>query len=678
MGSTQAATPPQLTTVAPLVPVAFTGRTSTFGLQDPVASLRRQARKCQDRLPAGFVIVAWFWDVESGGLDIEQRGQSDSWQNFDVGIPRDGGLADLLREAASPSPRFTAVICEDIERSGRDTFNALRLEKELSRQGIPLFATDEPISIDGMNSTSVLVRRVKQGVAEWFRLQVKEKAWEGLTQHALDGWNIGPAPYGYAPDRVPHPVPVKAAQGRTKTRLALDPDRAPVVAQIFTWRTGQHLGTYAIARRLAADPGTYPAPDPAIGWTPQAVWKILANPKYTGHMVYGRRRKINGRTRAQPPAQWIWSPQPVHPAIVTRKIWDAAQAEGHATSPDDRGPTAPGRRTYVLRSRVRCRACNRRMYGATRPAAGGQVTWYLCPHSPVNPRHAAKTPDHPRAVLAREDKLLAAIAQFCHERVLGPDRAALLAADTPATAAADQARKNRETARLTKRLKMIDAFEDAHTTELEALIITAGAAPAVLTALRTRHINRFTELETERADITTRLAALTAPADDDPGDPALLDQLPVLPGLLDNAPERLIQQLLAAFDIHAIYHKKDDQITIRATITTTTPAAVLAIIADADALTAKTTRTDDHTSDLLARPMTRTIRTAPGVRGWCDRWGRRRVGKTRRITGRVRAGRHGAGPAWGWAGMGLGRHRSGPARAGPVRAGPSRAGPAWG
>jgi hypothetical protein len=56
--------------------------------------------------------------------------------------------ADLLTEATAPPPRFAAVVCEDIERSGRDMFNALRLEKELSRQGIPLFATDEPAPRD--------------------------------------------------------------------------------------------------------------------------------------------------------------------------------------------------------------------------------------------------------------------------------------------------------------------------------------------------------------------------------------------------------------------------------------------------------------------------------------------------------------------------------------------------
>jgi hypothetical protein len=143
------------------------------------------------------------------------------------------------------------------------------------------------------------------------------------------------------------------------------------------------------------------------------VYKILANPKYTGHMVYGRRRTINGKTRTTPPDKWIWSPEPVHPEIIALATWDAAQTAGaaHGTSTDEPGPTAHSRRTYVLRSRVRCRACTRRMYGATRPAAGGQqVTYYICPHNPASPRHAA-----------------------------------------------DHAHRTAETTRLTKRLQMIDA-----------------------------------------------------------------------------------------------------------------------------------------------------------------------------------------------------------------------------
>jgi hypothetical protein len=53
------------------VPVAILARTSTLALQDPLASLNRQIRSCQAWLPAGWRIAGIYWDVESGGLDLE-------------------------------------------------------------------------------------------------------------------------------------------------------------------------------------------------------------------------------------------------------------------------------------------------------------------------------------------------------------------------------------------------------------------------------------------------------------------------------------------------------------------------------------------------------------------------------------------------------------------------------
>ena len=315
---------PQLT--AEPVPVAFLGRTSTLYMQDPAASQRRQLRECEAKLPPGWYFAAHFWDVESGGLDIEERGHGTAWQQVDAGIPRDGGLADLLAEAASPAPRFAAVMCEDIERSGRDTFNALKLEKELAAAQMPLFAADEPIDVAGVNATTVLIRRVKQGVAEWFRLQIKEKAWKGLREHSLEGWNIGTPPYGYAAQKVTHPVPFKAQQGRTKTRLILDPPRAAVVAQMFLWRAEGQAGRadhHRPAQRLST--GTTTPPDPATGWTDSGVRSILGNPKYTGHMVFGRTRKANGITAPSPIGMAVVPRDRPIPLSSPRATFDAAQ-----------------------------------------------------------------------------------------------------------------------------------------------------------------------------------------------------------------------------------------------------------------------------------------------------------------------------------------------------------------
>ena len=126
------------------------------------------------------------------------------------------------------------------------------------------------------------------------------------------------------------------------------------------------LGVNAIVARLNADDATYPPADLATGWSLGGVSAILGNPKYTGYQVFGRRR----RGRPVPAEQWHWSPVPAHPQIIDRATWDAAQAAGAAHGStrdgDDPNPHPATRRTYLLRSRVRCKLCQRRMTGITR------------------------------------------------------------------------------------------------------------------------------------------------------------------------------------------------------------------------------------------------------------------------------------------------------------------------
>jgi site-specific DNA recombinase len=571
------------------VPVAVLARTSTLYLQDPLSSLQRQYRSCAEWLPAGWYIAGFYWDVESGAIDIEDRSQTTSHEQFTAaGLPRDGGMAELLEEAAAPEPRFAAVVCEDIERSGRDTFNALKLERELQDAGVPLFATDEPASVQEISPTTVLVRRVKQGVAEYFRLAIKKKAWEGLRQHTLSGWNIGPAPYGYLAERVTHPVPMKAAQGRTKTRLVLDPVRGPVVTRIYTWRVDDHLGVPAITARLNADHAQFPPPD-GQHWYEGTVAAILANPKYTGHMVYGRRRKT-GRSKTRrpvPPDQWIWSDQPAHPPIITRPMFDAAQAiaTGHRTAGDhpDASPQPLARRTYALRGRVRHRTCQRRMCGTTRTsprywAEGPDYsnTYYKCTHDSDNPKHAAAHPDHPRTVTVREDVLVDIIRDGLARHMFGPDRHALLTAQIPASAAQATEQRDRQRDHLTKELARIDLAQRSQITQIDTL--DPDPANTAAQAMRHRCYERFAELQTERQTTQTQLETLdhTTTRDDDT---SLLDLIPLLAHTIDIHPEHIQAALYQAFDIQALYKDDMNQVSIFATITTSTPQAVAAILA---------------------------------------------------------------------------------------------------
>jgi hypothetical protein len=73
------------------------------------------------------------------------------------------------------------------------------------------------------------------------------------------------------------------------------------------------------------------------------------------------------------------------------------------------------------------------MTGTTYGNPASQSTYYRCPHNWASPKHAADHPDHPRTVQAAETLLDRVVGGFFATRVFGPGRAALLAAQLPAT-----------------------------------------------------------------------------------------------------------------------------------------------------------------------------------------------------------------------------------------------------
>ena len=217
--------------------------------------------------------------------------------------------------------------------------------------------------------------------------------------------------------------------------------------------------------------------------------------------------------------------------------------------------------------------------------------------------------------------------QFFAEWIFGPERAALLAIAIPATAAADAAQRQKKTAALRQRLRKIDAAENAHAREIENLAHLANPNAAAITALRTRIISRFTELEEERA-AGAELDTLTR-QDTDAPDPDLLDALPKLGDILTGAPARLQQQLYHAFDLQMLYGKEDHQVSIYAAITPATPAIIAAILADSGSPENGTTTPEpDSTripvSDSARTPMAPLFDRDHGQpRREPARWGRR-------------------------------------------------------
>jgi hypothetical protein len=111
-----------------------------------------------------------------------------------------------------------------------------------------------------------------------------ELSWDGFIEHVSQGWNVGKPPYDYRAEKVPHPVPARRAEGRTKHRLVPDPSRAAAVTHIFQLRGRDKLGYDAIADHLNRNLIAYPPPEPtrpdvALGrWSGSAVRRFCAIP----------------------------------------------------------------------------------------------------------------------------------------------------------------------------------------------------------------------------------------------------------------------------------------------------------------------------------------------------------------------------------------------------------------
>ena len=73
---------------------AFAGRTSTYDQQDPTLSLPRQLRASQDALPEDAVIVAHYYDVESGRKNPRIA---------DAGMPTNSSKSRSRETAGSPT-----------------------------------------------------------------------------------------------------------------------------------------------------------------------------------------------------------------------------------------------------------------------------------------------------------------------------------------------------------------------------------------------------------------------------------------------------------------------------------------------------------------------------------------------------------------------------------------------
>lgn len=321
----------------------------------------------------GYRIIRWYEDLGISGDATEKR----------MDFQR------MVRDAGS-SRDFQAILCWDYSRFGRfDSIEAGRWIDPLRKAGVQLVTATEGL-IDWTTFAGRVMNALYSEGKNQFLTDLSKNVIRGKVRSVMAGHLCGSqAPYGY--DRV---VVDPATNQRTRLKrgqkvlkpagwyttldLSDDPEEIETVRWIFEQFTQKRVSLSSIARELnkRGRTGTEGGE-----WSPGRIKQILSHPAYCGDLVWNRLRRgkyycyfqgeirpgtelqqANGSSNGRMPQEsWVVKKGAI-PRIVTREVWDRAQARLEERSRTRKQPRTEG---HLLSGLVFCGHCGRPMYGAT-------------------------------------------------------------------------------------------------------------------------------------------------------------------------------------------------------------------------------------------------------------------------------------------------------------------------
>ena len=530
---------------------AFYGRLSTDDRQDVTLARPSQFEACKRKaVEQSGEITAEFFDQLSGARDDRP-----AWT----------ALTAEARESATR--RFDHVVIYQTSRLSRDRVSAGLFERELRKVGVTVvyaIGAGDPSTAEG-----ALLVALQQSFDEYERAKLKRETRRGMKQNALNGFrNGGRAPYGYKLEREPHPVASRAHAGDTKSRLAIDPEQAPVIAEIFHLWAVKGWGCAKIADHLNR-PGGPSSPSHVDTkrnvrdhWAKSTIRSILKNPTYLGKLTWDRldfatKREVGGTPRLRAEEEWTVA-EVEHPALVSDEMFAAAQ-ERFRHNPRPKGLPRAGGHTFLFTGMVKCATGHAplAMHGRQRTKPNKTYTYMTCDYGRTYGREAADQIDgHGQWLSVREDIMLPLVERFFQQRIFGPMRMQKLARQLDA----HSRRSNRDTrATQTKMRRQVVDLDHAIALQIEA--IEKGIPPELVGP-------RITQLRAEKEQIETALHELQPQAAADHADlTASLERLPDLTQQLRDATPEVKRALFDAFELRIVYDKTQNRVQISATIT---------------------------------------------------------------------------------------------------------------
>ncbi len=304
----------------------------------------------------------------------------------------------MITDAQTTPRPFDGSLTYDISRFSRgDNDEAGHYRYLLRKHGIEVvYIADD---LRGDDSDDLII-----GTKQWVKHQqikdISRDTIRGMVTLTSQGWSSGrPTPYGYiraivSADGTRRQIPKghvsKLATDRVTLELG-DPREVAIVQRIFQTYVGG-IGLRAVTNQLNA--GKVPSPRGGT-WVTNCIREMLMNPVYYGASVWNRRsmgkfhrvekgRAVpKGKIRLRkvlinPESEWI-TKEDAFPAIVSKELWQVAQAKRRERSRtrqwNGRATSSP----YLFSGLAHCGHCGHRLHGLTKVNRKG-VVWpcYVC------------------------------------------------------------------------------------------------------------------------------------------------------------------------------------------------------------------------------------------------------------------------------------------------------------
>jgi site-specific DNA recombinase len=252
------------------------------------------------------------------------------------------GIQALLSAARRRPRPFDVLLVDDSSRVSRDLADAVRLLQELKFTGVRVIYISQ--HIDSANEQAETLVAVHGVVDSLYLREMAKKIKRGLAGQLERGFATGSITFGY------RTVPVPDPSGKVENgypvllgkRVEVVPEEARTVVQAFEWHASG-LGAGRIVQRLNRDGLRGPR---GARWKEGAVKRVLANEKYRGLLIWGKKtfeRRPGTRQYVQRPVlreQWKTAEHP-ELRIVSEELW--ARVAARRASVRGSLPAATGR-----------------------------------------------------------------------------------------------------------------------------------------------------------------------------------------------------------------------------------------------------------------------------------------------------------------------------------------------